>query len=111
MARDFELLKNNAVKFNGPGHMIAVEGAEIYDSVREQIESQRVELSELEEAVKEQMEGKPKKRKKGGDEKKSKASHGTVAKVGGVDVFLGDVSHFHGGDSDSDESFSGLLDM
>jgi hypothetical protein len=97
-------MKNNAVKFNGPVDLIAVEAVAIYEFVRDQIESQRAELSELEEAVKEQMEGKPKKKKKGMEGKKSKGSHGSVARIGGVDVMLGDVSHFHGGDSDSDDS-------
>ncbi|GKZ00022.1 hypothetical protein MPSEU_000955600 [Mayamaea pseudoterrestris] len=109
LVKDFELMKDNAAKFNGPADVIAVEAAAIFEFVRDQIESQRAELSELEEAVKEQMEGKPKKKRKKNEDKKSKASYGNAARVSGFDVMLGDVSHFHGGDSDSDESFSGAF--
>jgi hypothetical protein len=111
LIRDFELMKNNAVKFNGPASPIASEATVIYEYIRDQIESHRAELAELEEAVKEQMDGKPKKKKKAGDGKKTKAS-GTTASFGGVNINLGDLSsHFHGADSDSDESFGGLLDL
>lgn len=102
-------MKTNAIKFNGPTNAIAQEACEIYDSVCGLIEAQRAELSELEIAVKEQMEGKSRKKRKGGEDAraKAKAAHGTVAKVSGVDVFLGDVSHFHGVESDSDDSYPG----
>lgn len=107
LVRDFELMKNNAIKFNGPTNLIAVEAVKIYDYVKDQVDANRDELSALEEAVEEQMNTKPKKKKKGVS-KKAPAS-GTVANFGGVDVNLGDLSqsmHFTGGDdSDSDESF------
>ena len=110
LIKDFELMKNNAVKFNGPASPIAAEAVAIYDFVRDQVESHRADLMDLEEAVKEQMEGKPKKKRKSNDEKKSIKS--TTATFGGVNINLGDLSsHLHGVDSDSDESFAGLLDM
>ena len=108
-------MKSNAIKFNGPENPIAKESVAIYDYVRDQIESNRQELSALEEAAKEQLSGKPKKKKKAGASKKSvNAASGNVAKVGGVSVNLGDLSksmQFDGVDSDSDESFSGLLNQ
>jgi hypothetical protein len=110
LVRDFELMKNNAVKFNGPASPIAAEAIAIYELVRDQIESHRSELSELEESVKEQMGGKPKKRKLL-EGKKKKLGRGNTASLGGLNVNLGDLSsHFHGDDSDSDDSCGGLLD-
>jgi len=67
--KDFELMKSNAIKFNGPGASISEEAATIYDQVRENIESSRAELSHLEEAVDEQLNTKPKKRRKGSSPK------------------------------------------
>jgi hypothetical protein len=105
-------MKNNAIKFNGEGSQIAQEAVAIYDFVRDQVDSSRQELSALEEAVEDQMSGKPKskKRKKAG----SKSKPATTASIGGVSINLGDLSssmHFTGADSDSDESFEGLLDL
>jgi hypothetical protein len=103
MVRDFELMKSNAIKFNGQANPISQEAVSIHDFVRDQVESKRAELSALEEAVSEQMSTKPKKKRKTGTTKKSaNAASGTVASVGGVSVNLGDVSHFDGIDSDSD---------
>jgi exopolyphosphatase/pppGpp-phosphohydrolase len=106
-------MKSNAIKFNGQANSIAQEAVAIHEYVKDQIDSNREELSALEEAVEEQMSTKPTKKKKGLSKKAAGASSGTVATFGGVDVNLGDLSksmHFDGDeDSDSDESFSGLL--
>ncbi len=48
-------MKNNAIKFNGAGHTLAAEAIAIYDFVRSTIESNREELTRMENAVKEQM--------------------------------------------------------
>jgi len=62
--KDFALMKSNAIKFNGPGHVIAEEGAAIYQIVKDKIEEGRGELTHLEQAVEEQLSIKPKKKKK-----------------------------------------------
>ena len=61
-------------------------------------------MTALEEAVDDQMSGKPKK-KKGG---KTASAASNVASLDGVDIDLGDLKYLDGGDSDSDESFPGL---
>jgi hypothetical protein len=53
--KDFELMKNNAIKFNGAGHNLAIEAVAIYDFVLNTIESNREELTKMEDAVREQM--------------------------------------------------------
>jgi len=113
LVRDFELMKSNAVKFNTEASPIAQEANAIYDYVKDQVEASRPELAALEEAVQEQLSGKPKKKKKAGS-KKSSGLRGKTASVGGVSVDLGDLPmsmEFDGFDFDSgDDSISGLLD-
>jgi len=123
-------MKSNAIKFNGEASPIAQEAVSILEYVRDQVNSNRSELTPLEEAVREQMSGKPKKKAKKGGTKKGAgsaggsggASSGNVASVGGVSINLGDLStsmHFDGAgggggggaDSDTDESFAGLMDL
>lgn len=58
----------------GSGTLIAEEGAAIYQVVKEQIDESRAEFTHLEEAVKEQMSGKPKKKRKGSGKSSSPAS-------------------------------------
>jgi transcription initiation factor TFIID subunit 1 len=114
MVRDFELMKTNAIKFNGQASPITQEAIAIFDYVRDQIEASRDEFASLEVAVQEQMSGKPKKKKKQAGTKKSSAASGNVGMVGGVQVNLGDFKFegmsMDGIDSDSDDSFTGLLD-
>jgi hypothetical protein len=62
--KDFQLMRSNAIKFNGAGTMIADEGVQIFQVVMEKIELERGELTHLEEQVQEQMSSKPKKRRK-----------------------------------------------
>jgi hypothetical protein len=110
-------MKANAIKFNGQASPIAMEAASIYEYVKDQVEASRTELTKLEEEVNEQMNGKPKKKKKTGESKKPGGSgSGNMARIGGVAVNLGDLPQgmqFDGMDSDSgdeDDSYSGLLD-
>ena len=53
--KDFELMKNNAIKFNGVGSAIGIEATAIYEFVKKTIESNREELTKMEEAVRDQM--------------------------------------------------------
>ena len=104
---EFELMKNNAIKFNGPTSFLAKEATAIYDFVKNQIEMAREEFHVLELAVKEQLSGTRKKKSRGGSKKKEKksstASSSNTANVvvNGVatTVDLGDIGDF-AGDSD-----------
>ncbi len=62
--RDFELMKNNAIKFNGETNTISQEAIAIYEFVKDAIDAQRTELEDLEAAVEDQMTSKPKKKRK-----------------------------------------------
>lgn len=98
--------------FAGAGTPIANEGIEINKAVKEQIEANQTELKSMEEAVKEQLSGKPKKKKKKKKSAGKKDSSGGMGLVGDVEVNLGDVDfHFDDIDSDSDQSVSGLMDF
>jgi Bromodomain len=113
LIKDFELMKSNAVKFNGEASTIAQEAIAIADSVKHLVESSREELSALEEAVEDQMSTKPKKKKKKQGSAKKSAT-GTTANIKGVEINLGDVPQNFDDDSDSgfeDEMFTGLQDV
>ncbi|KAL3943904.1 MAG: hypothetical protein SGBAC_002021 [Bacillariaceae sp.] len=72
--KDFQLMRANAIKFNGAGTAIAEEGVQIFEMVKTKVEESRGELADLEEAVQEQMSTKPtKKQKKAKSKTKSKA--------------------------------------
>ena len=58
LLEDFELMKSNAIKFNGEGHHIATEAKAISEFVWDQIKASRAELSQLEVAVENQMDPK-----------------------------------------------------
>lgn len=102
LLKDFELMKNNAVKFNGEKSDIAQEAIAMHQFVRDQIEANRPELSKLEEQVEDQMSGKKKKRK-GMDS----ASSGAMAHLEGVPINLGDLRGYDSGSGDDDEVFIG----
>ena len=93
LLRDIELMKTNAVKFNGAANPIALEAVSIYEFVKNQIEGSRHELTPLEEAVDLIMSGKPKgKKQKSGKMKKSNSiGSRTLSSVGGLSVDLGDL--------------------
>jgi transcription initiation factor TFIID subunit 1 len=108
--RDFEIMKANAIKFNGPTNGIALEAIAIYDFVKNQIESIRGELTALEEEVEEIMSGKAASKKVKSGKSKKTSSVGTtrnVAHIGGMAVELGDISQLGEGSdySDSEDSF------
>ena len=108
--RDFELMKSNASKFNGPQNPIAIEAAAIYDFVKHQVDSIRSELTPLEGAVEDVFSGQGKKKKLKKTKtktKKPKSSLGGTAKVDGISVNIGDLSGITGmgSDSDSGDSF------
>ena len=64
MLKDFALVKTNAAKFNGNGTMLADEAAAIYDAAQNMVDDNKAELSQLEEAVADQMSTQSKKKKK-----------------------------------------------
>jgi hypothetical protein len=133
--RDFELMKNNAVKFNGPANHIAQEAVAIYEFVRDQVDSFRPELRALEEQVDELMNAKPKKRLKSssgtapmGPGSSAALGRGSaasgpgggshlLASVGGHTVNLGNLGHLrnialaHGADEESDDDSEASVEL
>lgn len=84
MLKDFELMKSNAIKFNGVNTLLSDEASEIYNVVKSMLEVSGAEISHLEEAVEDQMNGEPKKKKKKG----GKAGAGRDADSGGLGGML-----------------------
>ena len=84
MLKDLELVKTNAIKFNGAGTMLAIEATGIYDTAKSMVDASRAELSHLEEAVEDQMSTQSKKKR---TTKKSAASAAS-----GDDVLLAGIS-------------------
>jgi hypothetical protein len=101
----------------GTGTLIADEAVAIYEAVKEQVEACRTELNGMEEAVKEQLSGKPKKKKKkkklGKKGAAAAGGGGTTGLVGGVEVNLGDVASLYdlGSDDDDDDDSIGGFEM
>ena len=108
--------------------MIAEEGSAIYQLVKDKIEETRGEFTHLEEAVKEQMSGKPKKKKKKTTKSSSSANSptsssspttptppavsSTVNTVSGMPINLGELPEdFNIEDINSDSDASLLLDL
>ena len=101
---------------SGNGSLIADEAVAIHEAVKEQVEACRTELNGMEEAVKEQLSGKPKKKKKKkrttGKKGSSAASEsGTIGLVGGVEVNLGDVAGLYDVGSDDDDDSAIAFEM
>lgn len=110
---DFELMKQNAIKFNGKNSPLANEAVEIWQFVKTTIEQDRKEFDEMEEAVRDQMSGKKKKKAKSKASSDASSSSKTAPMntanvvLDGiqVNVNLGDNFSFGlGDDSDSDDS-------
>lgn len=105
---DFELMKMNAIKFNGKGSPLANEAVEIWQFVKSTTEQHKQEFNEMEEAVSDQMSGKKKKKAKSKSDttSNSKAAPMNTANVvlDGIEtqVNLGTTFSFALGDSDSD---------
>lgn len=111
--------KNNAIKFNGAGTILANEATAIFDYVKKEVADNRAQFDEMEEAVEDQMNGSRKRKKKGSKISPPKSKTGGTDKGGTsktADIFLdgikttvdlGDLStggfNFDG-DSDSDDS-------
>lgn len=130
--RDFDLMKNNAIKFNGVGSILGNEATAMYEFVKNTIEQNRSDFDSMEEAVREQMSG-GRKRAKTSSAKNSPKSSPKSSSTGGATsagngngnssgtgatanvvldgvattVNLGNLPTdfgFGGGDSDSDDS-------
>jgi hypothetical protein len=97
----FTILTCFVLSVAGSGTMIAEEGAEIYQVVKDKIDESRSEFSHLEEAVVEQMSGKPKKKKKKTANRAS-SSGVNMGMVGGVAVNLGELPTNYNMDNISD---------
>ena len=104
--KDFKLMQNNAIRFNGKDSILGEEATDIYEFVSETIEGNREEFEALEVAVKEQLSGSHRKKKKGSQPKESNADEQSIGTTTNVmldgfqtTVNLGDINaHF----SDSD---------
>ncbi|KAL3924007.1 MAG: hypothetical protein SGILL_001308 [Bacillariaceae sp.] len=83
MLKDFELMKNNAIKFNGSGTQIAAAAEGVYDFAKQKLEQNRAELTHLEEAVADQLT-QPKKRRKTTKKKTTKKGASTPQSTGGA---------------------------
>jgi len=107
--KDLDLMRMNAIKFNGKTNALAMEATAIYEQAKKTVQSQRAQLKALEEMVEDQMSS-GKKKKKGGRSKSTSPAISVGQVVDGVN--LGDIDkdfeEIEG--SDSDDSFSGLLD-
>lgn len=91
--KDFQLMKSNAIKFNGIGTLIADEACTIYQVVKDKIDESRGELTHLEEAVEEQMNSKPKKKRRNKSSPKNSGDSGYNMGAGMWDNFnIDDIS-------------------
>jgi hypothetical protein len=106
---DFELMKNNAIKFNGKPSPLAMEAVEIWEFVKNTVAQNRKEFNEMEEAVIDQKNGKKKKKGKSKTDSSSKAGPMNTANIllDGIEtqVNLGTNLSF-GLDEDSDSDGS-----
>lgn len=100
---DFELMKKNAIKFNGKGSPLGNHAVDIWTFVKNAIEENREQVNEMEEAVMLQMSGKKKKKTKAAPTPMNTAN--IVLDGVATQVNLGtNLSFGLGGDSDSDDS-------
>lgn len=74
MLKDFDLMKNNAVRFNGPDHPLAAEANAIYEFAKSEIADNRQQLTMMEEAVRDQMSSKKSKKAKAAQAKMARSS-------------------------------------
>jgi hypothetical protein len=108
---DFDLMKRNAINFNGKGSALANEATEIYEFVKSTIDQNREEFDQMEEAVQDQINNGRRKKKlkvakgKGKASETSSSKAALTAKLDGIEINLGtNLSFGFGGDSDSDDS-------
>merc|ERR1719491_1009713 len=95
---DFEVMKNNAVKYNGVGSVLGDEATSVYEFVKNTVAQSRVEFDDMESAVRDQMQNSGQKKGSAASSPKNtgevdrKPGKGTPANVnlGGTTVYLGD---------------------
>lgn len=100
--RDFELMKNNAIRFNTAEALLSKEALAIYEFVKSELADNREELDAMAEAVEDQLNNK-KPRKKAA--KANSPKTGANVMVDGVALNLGELPKdfvMLGSDSDSD---------
>jgi hypothetical protein len=91
-------MKNNAIRFNGPQHVVSHEAIAIYEFVKSEIADKRQELDAMAEAVEDQMNNKKPRKKARAKSPKAQAG---ANMAGGVN--LGERPWVMlGSDSDSD---------
>lgn len=83
---DFELVKTNAIKFNGATSLLAEEATAIYDTAKSLVDGSRDELTYLESAVADQMSTQSKKKRT------TKKSVSAAAAAGTDDNLMGDYN-------------------
>jgi len=93
--KEFELMKMNAIKFNGKGSQLANEAVDIYEHIRNAVKLNRTEITEMEEAVRDQKSGK-KKRAKAASASSNKPINTASVVLDGVEtqVNLGSLDKF-----------------
>jgi hypothetical protein len=62
--RDLELMRSNAIKYNGPESELSKEAIAIYEFAKDTVEQNRIEFDSMEQAVQDQLGGGRKKQKK-----------------------------------------------
>lgn len=111
--RDFDLMKRNAINFNGKDSKLGSDATDIYEFVKTTIEQNRDEFDQMEEAVEDQINGRKKKKLKSAAKGKISASKAPVMNtanivVDGVETQVNLGTNlpfgFGGDDSDSDDS-------
>eukprot|EP00978_Attheya_sp_CCMP212_P011558 scaffold28550_cov41-Attheya_sp.AAC.1 len=111
--RDLELMKSNAIKYNGPESELSKEAIAIYEFAKDTVEQNRSEFDSMEQAVKDQLGGGRKKQKKSSMPKsQTSMNNGRMSTanlvVDGISttVNIGDEGFAgrFGDDSDSDDS-------
>lgn len=95
---DFEIMMNNAVKYNGVGSVLGTEATAIYEFVKSTVAENRKEFDHMEQAVREQMQNSgrkkaratsPKNETAGEKERKSGKDASLNVNLGGTTVYLG----------------------
>jgi hypothetical protein len=110
--RDLELMKSNAIKYNGPESELSKEAIAIYEFAKDTVEQNRSEFDSMEQAVKDQLGGGRKKQKKSSMPSQTSMNNGRMSTanlvVDGISttVNIGDEGFAgrFGDDSDSDDS-------
>ncbi len=92
--KDFELMRHNAIKFNGMGHHISQEATKIYEFVKSTIDANRDEFNAMEIAVEEQFNSNSKRARSATPKQTDTvANSASVVNIEGVAqrIYLGDL--------------------